>query len=141
MPFSPFTGHSPAIHRHPCPQVQLLLLSKVYIRIRASRLIVLGCSLCSLQWIWIFKYDEYVFSAWIARKIILVNSTHDLYNSRLSLIVYLIFFLLICHPTGEFSLIWRAANTTLITIELWRFFSVPHLLWQGISVYNGHQHF
>ena len=37
---------------------------------------------------------------------------------------------------------WRAANfdlcSALIAIEQWRFFSVPHLLWHGASVYNGH---
>ena len=48
-----------------------------------------------------------------------------------------------------FSLIWRhhhyccrAANfylfSALMAIEQWRFFSVPHLLWHGASVYNGH---
>ena len=37
---------------------------------------------------------------------------------------------------------WRAANidlcSALMTIEQWGFFSVPHLLWHGASVYNGH---
>ena len=37
---------------------------------------------------------------------------------------------------------WRAANfylfSALMAIEQWRFFSVPHLLWHGASVYNGH---
>ena len=37
---------------------------------------------------------------------------------------------------------WRAANfdlcLALMVIEQWRFFSVPHLLWHGASVYNGH---
>ena len=37
---------------------------------------------------------------------------------------------------------WRAANfdlcSVLIAIEQWGFFSVPHLLWHGASVYNGH---
>ena len=36
---------------------------------------------------------------------------------------------------------WRAANfdlcSALMAIEQWGFFSVPHLLWQGVSVYNG----
>ena len=37
---------------------------------------------------------------------------------------------------------WRAANfdlcSALMAIEQWGFFSVPHLLWHGVSVYNGH---
>ena len=37
---------------------------------------------------------------------------------------------------------WRAANfylcSALRAIEQWGFFSVPHLLWHGASVYNGH---
>ena len=52
-------------------------------------------------------------------------------------------------PLGNFSLIWRrqycrwrATNfdlcSTLVEIEQWGFFSVPHLLWHGASVYNGH---
>ena len=51
-------------------------------------------------------------------------------------------------PLENFSLIWRrhhcrrrAANfdlcSALMTIEQWGFFSVPHLLWHGASVYNG----
>ena len=52
-------------------------------------------------------------------------------------------------PNGYFSLIWRrhhcrwrAANfyicSALMAIEQWGLFSVPHLLWHGASVYNGH---
>ena len=53
-------------------------------------------------------------------------------------------------PLETFSLImrrhhcrWRAANfdllcSALIAIEQWGFFSVPHLLWHGASVYNCH---
>ena len=37
---------------------------------------------------------------------------------------------------------WRAANfdlcSALMAIEQWGFFCVPHLLWHGESVYNGH---
>ena len=33
----------------------------------------------------------------------------------------------------NFDLFWA-----LIPIEQWGFFSVPHLLWHGASVYNGH---
>ena len=37
---------------------------------------------------------------------------------------------------------WRASNfdlcSALMAIEQWGFFSVPHLLWHGASVYNGH---
>ena len=50
-------------------------------------------------------------------------------------------------PLENFSLIWtryhyqwRAANfdlcSALMAIEQWGFFSVPHLLWHGTSVYN-----
>ena len=55
-------------------------------------------------------------------------------------------------PLENFSFIlihihyqWRAANfhlhicSTLIAIEQWGFFSVPHLLWHGTFNYNGHQ--
>ena len=60
-------------------------------------------------------------------------------------LVYLGFFV----PLEIFSLIWRrhhcrwrAANFDLISalkaIEQWGFFCVPHLLWHGASVYNGH---
>ena len=41
----------------------------------------------------------------------------------------------------NFLLMWRAANfdlyPILMAIEQWGFFSVPHLLWHGASVYNG----
>ena len=35
---------------------------------------------------------------------------------------------------------WRAADIylALTAIKLWGFFNVPHLLWHGASVYNGH---
>ena len=37
---------------------------------------------------------------------------------------------------------WRAANfnlcSSLMVFEQWGFFSMPHLLWHGSSVYNGH---
>ena len=37
---------------------------------------------------------------------------------------------------------WRTANfdlcSALMATEQWGFFSVPHLLWHGASVYNGH---
>ena len=57
-------------------------------------------------------------------------------------------FMVLC-PSREFSLTWRrhhyrwrAANfaiySALMAIERWGFFSVPHLLWHGTSVYNGH---
>ena len=52
-------------------------------------------------------------------------------------------------PLENFSLIWRrhhyrwrAENvdlcSALMAIEQWGFFNVPHLLWNGASVYNGH---
>ena len=61
----------------------------------------------------------------------------------------LILFFFLFLPLGNFSLIWkrhyykwRASNfdlsLTLMATEQWLFFSVPHLLWHGASVYNGH---
>ena len=59
------------------------------------------------------------------------------------LIVCLEFF----DPLENCSLIWRGhlcraaifeLCSALMTIEQWVFFSVPHLLWHGASVYNGH---
>ena len=52
-------------------------------------------------------------------------------------------------PLENFSLmprrhhyLWRAVNSdlcsALMAIEQWMFFGVPHLLWHGKSVYNGH---
>ena len=52
-------------------------------------------------------------------------------------------------PLENFSLIWRrhhytwrASNLDLCSvlkpIEQWGFFSVPHLMWNGAFVYNGH---
>ena len=47
-------------------------------------------------------------------------------------------------PLKKFSLIWRRHHCRckfwpmLGTHGHWGFFSVPHLLWQGASVYNGH---
>ena len=52
-------------------------------------------------------------------------------------------------PSREFFFIWsrhnclwRSANfdlcSALVAIEQWGFFSVPHLLWHGASVYNCH---
>ena len=59
--------------------------------------------------------------------------------------VFLVFFV----PFDNLSLIrkfhyklWRAANfdlcLALLVIERWGFLSVPHLLWYGTYVYNGH---
>ena len=37
---------------------------------------------------------------------------------------------------------WKTANfdlcSALMAIEQWGFFSLPHLLWRQVSVYNGH---
>ena len=52
-------------------------------------------------------------------------------------------------PLENFSLIWRRHHyrwrtasfdlfSVLMTIEQWGFFRMPHLLWHGASVYNGH---
>ena len=60
-------------------------------------------------------------------------------------------FLFVCFivPLENFSLIWRphhyrwrASNfdlcSALMAIEQWGFLSVPHLLWHGTFVYDGH---
>ena len=56
-------------------------------------------------------------------------------------------FLFVCLGLSSHSRIfqhylWRVANfdlcSALMAIEQWRFFSVPHLLWHGVSVYNGY---
>ena len=50
-------------------------------------------------------------------------------------------------PLENFSFIWRrhncrAANfdlcSALMAMKQWGFFNVPHLLWQGPTLYNGH---
>ena len=46
-------------------------------------------------------------------------------------------------PLENFSLKWlKVSNfdlcSALMAIEQWGFLSVPHLLWHGASVYNGH---
>ena len=48
-------------------------------------------------------------------------------------------------PLKNFSLIWRchciqcrAANFDLLVYGHWWPFSMPHLLWHGTSIYNGH---
>ena len=52
-------------------------------------------------------------------------------------------------PLENFSLIWRRHHcrwraakldlcATLMAIEQWGFFNVPHLLWHGASVFNGY---
>ena len=66
---------------------------------------------------------------------------------------YVNFDLFVCKgiyvPLENFSIIWRrhhyrwrAANfdlcSALMAIEQWGFFSLPHLMWHGPSVYNGH---
>ena len=50
----------------------------------------------------------------------------------------------IFHTFGDVTITGegRATNfdlySALMAIEQWGFFSVPHLLWHGLSVYNGH---
>ena len=49
----------------------------------------------------------------------------------------LVFFVLLENLSPK----WRPHHyrcSSLIAIEQWGFFSVPHLLWHGTSVYNGH---
>ena len=66
-------------------------------------------------------------------------------GNKFVLFVYLGYFV----PLENFSLVWKrhhcrwkAANfdlcSALMAIQQWGFFSVPHLLWHGASVYNGH---
>ena len=69
-----------------------------------------------------------------------------------SCLICLFVFLCLCFYVPfprDFSLVWRrhkcrwrAAKfyiySTPMAIEQWEFFSVPHLLWHGTSVYNGH---
>ena len=66
-------------------------------------------------------------------------------HDRFFLLVWLWFYV----PLENFSLIWRRRHyrwrvshfyldSAFMVIEQWWFFSVPHLLWQGVSVYNGH---
>ena len=58
--------------------------------------------------------------------------------------IYFCLFVWALRPTQEFftHYWWRAANfdlcLALMAIEQWGFFSVPHLLWHGATVYNGH---
>ena len=69
------------------------------------------------------------------------------------LTILILLYLFVCLeffvPLENFSLIWRryhcrwrAANfdlcSALMVIDQWGFFNVPHLLWRGPSVYNGH---
>ena len=66
------------------------------------------------------------------------------------LVCILLLFLEFFIPFENFTLIWRrhhcwwrAANNfdlclALMAIEQWGFFNMPHLLWHGPSLYNGH---
>ena len=72
---------------------------------------------------------------------------HPNYTMIVLVGVYLLFVCLfdclfgVYRPTRDFSLIWTRHHyrcSALMTIEQWRFCSVPHLLWHGASVYNGH---
>ena len=53
------------------------------------------------------------------------------------------------HPKIFHSIMWRRHHclssvtnfdlcSTIMAIEIWGFFSVPHLLWHGATLYNGH---
>ena len=90
----------------------------------------------------VFVFDEYT-----ADFIFVVNSTKT--NKRsFSLIICLFVCLFVLgflshsrifHSYGDITM---AANfdlcSALMVIEQWGFFCVPHLLWHGTSVYNGH---
>ena len=82
---------------------------------------------------------KYVFNA-------LINEEWDI---SICLFVCLFVCLGFFVPFENFSLIWRLHHcrwrttnsdlcTALMAIKQWGFFSVPHLLWHGISVHNGH---
>ena len=84
-------------------------------------------------------------STWNTKAVIAIGpDTRSCIVSK-SVFVYLGFIV----PLENFLLIWRrhyywwrALNVdlclALMAIEQWGFFSVPHLLWQGASIYNGH---
>ena len=77
--------------------------------------------------------------------LVLKHCKFSINNSFASLFVYLRFIV----PLENFPLIWirrhsrwRGANLdlnlALMAIEQWGFYSVPHLMWHGATVYNGH---
>ena len=70
-------------------------------------------------------------------------------SQRSKCLILVKFFVCFLVPLENISLIWRRHHcrwwagdfdqcSALMAIEQWGFFSVPHLLWQGTSVYNGH---
>ena len=74
---------------------------------------------------------------------------HFCFTQRLISFMYLFVCLEFIVPLENFSLIWRRHHyrwraeifylcSALMAIEQWGFFCVPHLLWHGASVYNGH---
>ena len=80
--------------------------------------------------------------AWLQRVSVLQQISHGNTNYLFACLGFIV-------PLENFSLIWRrhhyrwrAANfdlcSALMAIEQWGFFSLPHLLWHGASVYNGH---
>ena len=73
------------------------------------------------------------------------------YLWKYSGIIFLVeMFLCSCFvPLEKFSLFWRHHHcrwriahydlcSALLAIEQWGYFRLPHLLWHGASVYNGH---
>ena len=96
-------------------------------KVRPESIYILTKKKCSLEWM-SFKNDNRSKEA--------VSKSVWTASGRLGVLIPL-------------SLIWRrhhdrwsAANfdlcSALIAIERWGFFSIPHLLWHGASVYNGH---
>ena len=93
------------------------------------------CLACKVQ-----KYD--FFDDYFMQKNGSHNQITDMtYGFVCSIVVF--------RPTRECSLIWRrhhcrwrAADfdlwSALMAIEQWGFYSVPHLLWHGASVYKGY---
>ena len=97
--------------------------------------VLLFMSLCHNMAIWIFcKFCYIIIAQW---------------SRALDMWFVLFVFFGVFRPTREFfthsrchHCRWRAANfdlcSTLMAIEQCGVFSVPHLLWRGASVYNGH---
>ena len=91
--------------------------------------------------IYILPKEGNIFKKW--------NCIIDVLITLNFIMIYLFVCLWVFVPFESFSLIWRrhncrwrAANfylcSALMAIEQWGFFSVPHVMWHGASVYYGH---
>ena len=101
---------------------------------------IMGSVLFPLPWIFPRPHHILQWFGWLFRLSISIGNI---------LVICLLVCLEFLVQLENFSLIlrrhhyrWRAANfdlcSALMAIEQWGFFSVPHLLWHGASVYNGH---